>query len=235
MNDFSPSRSTTSGRTPDRPRATNLVSCTRSPARRTSVASANQLDDAGNRIYRPATRTQCEPLRPARSRPPASDAVSGHGVRRIARDGSLLQPCFAVLSNACLRAQGAVDDREGRWSKQSKAARERQWTKRRAGHLREDHAWSERHGITQQMSATRFAAPSFLFAEPALPVIHVRAGTWREVAGLKVGTTSRCYIRRTGSGGISVTSSGHFFARGAIRLSCSPSRRLTSDHASSWS
>ena len=36
--------------------------------------------------------------------------------------------------------------------------------------LREDHAWSERHGSEQQMSATRFAAPSFLFAEPALTV-----------------------------------------------------------------
>ena len=48
----------------------------------------------------PRPRTQCEPLRPARSRPPASDAVSGHGVRRIARDGSLQQPCFAVRSRA---------------------------------------------------------------------------------------------------------------------------------------
>jgi hypothetical protein len=39
------------------------------------------------------------------------------------------------------------------------------------------------------MLATRFAAPSFLFAEPALPVGHVRMCTKREVADLKVGTT----------------------------------------------
>ena len=47
-------------------------------------------------------------------------------------------------------------------------------TKRGADPLREDHAWSERHGSEQQMSATRFAAPSFLFAEPALTVGHLR-------------------------------------------------------------
>ena len=46
---------------------------------------------------RAGPRTQCEPLRPPRSRPPASDAVFGHGIRRIARDGSLQQPCLAVL------------------------------------------------------------------------------------------------------------------------------------------
>ena len=42
-----------------------------------------------------------------------------------------------------------------------KAARGRQGTKRGADHIREDQAWSERHGIEQQMSVTRFAAPSF--------------------------------------------------------------------------
>ena len=42
-----------------------------------------------------------------------------------------------------------------------KAARGRQGTKRGADHIREDQAWSERHGSEQQMSATRFAAPSF--------------------------------------------------------------------------
>jgi hypothetical protein len=42
-----------------------------------------------------------------------------------------------------------------------KAARRREWTKRGAGHLRKDQAWSERHGIEQQMPATRFAAPNF--------------------------------------------------------------------------
>ena len=54
-----------------------------------------------------------------------------------------------------------------------KAARRRQGTKRGADHLREDQAWSERHGSEQQMSATRFAAPTagalLLFAEPVLP------------------------------------------------------------------
>ena len=47
--------------------------------RRKTPASANQLDDAGNRIYRPATAYAMRALRPARSRPPANDAVSGHG------------------------------------------------------------------------------------------------------------------------------------------------------------
>ena len=54
-----------------------------------------------------------------------------------------------------------VGDRECRWSKQSKAARGRQRTKRGADLLREDQAWSERHGSEQQTSATCFAAPSF--------------------------------------------------------------------------
>ena len=42
-----------------------------------------------------------------------------------------------------------------------KAARQRPWTKRGADHLREDQAWSERHGSEEQMLATRFAAPTF--------------------------------------------------------------------------
>ena len=63
-------------------------------------------------------RTQCEPLRPARSRPQANDAVSGHGISRIARDGSLQQPCFAALCyvRRCAMCAG-VADRERRWSK----------------------------------------------------------------------------------------------------------------------
>jgi hypothetical protein len=43
-------------------------------------------------------------------------------------------------------------------------------TKHGAGHVREDQAWSERHGIEQWMPATCFATPSFLFAEPVLRV-----------------------------------------------------------------
>src|SRR5688500_2172130 len=39
----------------------------------------------------------------------------------------------------------------------------------RAGHLREDQTWSERHDSEQQMPATCFAAPPILFAEPVLP------------------------------------------------------------------
>ena len=62
---------------------------------------------------------------------------------------------------ACLSVKGGdVAGRERRCSKQSKSSRERQWTKRGADHLREDQAWSERHGSEQQMSATRFAAPA---------------------------------------------------------------------------
>ena len=33
----------------------------------------------------------------------ASRCVSGLGVRRVARDDSLQQPCFAVLSHVCRR------------------------------------------------------------------------------------------------------------------------------------
>ena len=203
----------------------------RSTTRRSRVASANQLDDAGNRVYRPATAYAMRAPSPARSRPQASDAVSGHGVRshrsrwfasatllrravgpasrrevrmerngglargghllrRVADgrgvlaargprrshrlpkrfharstsrcDGSLQQPGVAMLcdpfSGECA---WSIAGRERRRSKQSKAARERQWTKRGADHLREDHAWSERHGSAQQMSAMRFTAPSF--------------------------------------------------------------------------
>jgi hypothetical protein len=40
----------------------------------------------------------------------------------------------------------------------------RQRTKRAAGYLREDQAWSERHGRNRWMPATRFATPHFVFA-----------------------------------------------------------------------
>jgi hypothetical protein len=49
------------------------------------------------------------------------------------------------------------------------AARQRSEQNTRAGHVREDQTWSERHGIEQQMPATCFAAPPILFAEPVLP------------------------------------------------------------------
>ncbi len=44
---------------------------------------------AGNCTFRPATAyAMRDPLRQARRRPEASGAVAGHGVRRVARDGS---------------------------------------------------------------------------------------------------------------------------------------------------
>jgi hypothetical protein len=53
---------------------------------RTKPASANQLDDAGNRIYRSAGRSGMrDPLAPQLGRSHAIDAVAGHGVRRVAR------------------------------------------------------------------------------------------------------------------------------------------------------
>ena len=86
-------------------------------------------------------------------------------LRRASRrsHGSLQQTGVAVSPTPTLRAS-AQDERRrpGAAVQQTmKAARRRQWTKRGADHLREDQAWSERHGIEQQMSATRFAAPSF--------------------------------------------------------------------------
>ena len=63
---------------------------------RAKSASANQLDGAGNRIYRlVAARAMRAPLRLNSPRPHASDAVAGSGVRRAARDGSPNQPCPA--------------------------------------------------------------------------------------------------------------------------------------------
>ena len=53
----------------------------------------------------------------------------------------------------------------------------------RAGHLREDQTWSERHGIERQTPATCFATPTFLFAEPALTADAY-------AADLKVGITN---------------------------------------------
>jgi hypothetical protein len=102
-----------------------------------------------------------------------------------------------------------VAGREGRWSKQSKAPRGRQWTKRGVDPLREDHAWSERHGNKQLKSATRFAAPSagapnaaaalgwlfFVCGTGAHGQPH-RVCTWREVADLKVGTTAASHAER---------------------------------------
>ena len=71
---------------------------------------------------------------------------------------------------ACLSSKSwDVAGRERRCSKQSKSARGRPWTKRGADLLREDQAWSERHGGKQQMSATRFAAPSFFVCGTGAP------------------------------------------------------------------
>ena len=47
-----------------------------------------------------------DPLAPQLGRPHASDAVVCDGVRRVARDGSLQQPCFAVHGEARPRAMG---------------------------------------------------------------------------------------------------------------------------------
>ena len=53
---------------------------------RQNAASANQLDDAVNRIYRPATGSGMrDRLAPQLGRPHANDAVVDHGVRRVAR------------------------------------------------------------------------------------------------------------------------------------------------------
>ena len=45
----------------------------------------HQLDDAGNRIVRPATGYAIEPTAPTSRRPHAPDAVAGPGVHRVAR------------------------------------------------------------------------------------------------------------------------------------------------------
>jgi hypothetical protein len=62
-------------------------------ASRAKPASANQLDGAGNRIFRLMTAPRKRaPLRLTSPHPHASDAVAGDGVRRAARDGSPKQP-----------------------------------------------------------------------------------------------------------------------------------------------
>ena len=143
----------------------------RTPSPETASTAGGRLR-AGRRGSTSAVRgSACRSAQPAKA--------SFHGaivmlvtriveVRRVARDGSPLHlpPPFDVDHSAGART---VVGREYRWSKQSKAARWRQWTKRGADLLREDHSWSERHGSEQQMSATCFAAPSFFVAEPALP------------------------------------------------------------------
>jgi hypothetical protein len=56
------------------------------PQSRQDAASANQLDDADNRIFRPATGSGMrDPLAPQLGRPHANDAVVGNGARRVAR------------------------------------------------------------------------------------------------------------------------------------------------------
>src|SRR5688572_2440863 len=62
-----------------------------------------------------------------------------------------------------------VNDWERRWSKQWRRRDSDSGQNTRAGHLREDQTWSERHGTEQQMPATCFAATPILFAEPVLP------------------------------------------------------------------
>ena len=76
-----------------------------------------------------------------------------------------------------------------------KAARRRQWTKRGADHLREDQAWSERHGSEQQMSATCFAAPSFFCLRNRCS----RAATLRCATSRNDACVSGCAARRVAS------------------------------------
>ncbi len=154
--------------------------------------SANQLDDAGNRIYRPAGRVRnASPFARLAAVPrlamrfPATEYVASLA---MVRSSGRLPPPFDRQS---LHVHMGSVGRERRWSKQSKAARERQWTKRGADPLREDHTWSERHGREQQMSATRFAAPSFfvcgtgahgrrrhIIAVRSRFLFRIRAGSW---------------------------------------------------------
>jgi len=61
-----------------------------------------------------------------------------------------------------------VGGQERRCSKQWRRRDSDSGQNTRAGHLREDQTWSERHGSEEQMPATCFAAPPILFAEPVL-------------------------------------------------------------------
>jgi len=72
-----------------------------------------------------------------------------------------LQTQYAVFGFSALDDAGKRRRPRASAQQTMKAARQRQSTKRGADHLREDQSWSERHGMAQQMSATRFAAPSF--------------------------------------------------------------------------
>ena len=112
------------------------------------------------------------PLRPARSRPHASDAVSGHGVRRIARDGSLQQPCFAVLRDArrsatCAAwATGSAGGANNRSRRESVSGQNAEATRSAGPSL------VRAPGSDNRRRRRVFRAPSFVFAEPALPVGH---------------------------------------------------------------
>jgi hypothetical protein len=79
----------------------------------------------------------------------------------------------------------------------------------RAGYLREDQTWSERHDRNQQMPATCFAAPTFLFAEPVLPDADAgEAGltTYAKATAVKKPCATACAMRDHGP-----AKAGHYF------------------------
>jgi hypothetical protein len=141
-------------------------------------------------------RTQCEPLRPLAAVPrltmrfPATEYVASLAMVRFSNPAS--PGDGPGYEHFC----AGVGDRERRWSKQSKAARGRQWTKRGADPLREDQTWSVRHGSEQQPSATRFAAPSFFVCRTGAPGRPRRCAYRSQEADLKVGTRQcRTFVR----------------------------------------
>ena len=81
----------------------------RAALRRPNAASANQLDDADNRIFRPATDSGMrDPLAPQLGRPTASDAVVGHGVRRVARMVRFSSVLFSAVTRSRSRATPTI-------------------------------------------------------------------------------------------------------------------------------
>ena len=129
--------------------------------RRHRIAEVNHASDATRGAARKCIGRRGS-ARPVRRR---DSSTGGDTSPRDALRGkrhAVAFPCALSASELFVRAGEPRLRRPGAAVQQTmKAARQRQWTKRGADHLREDQAWSERHGSEEQMLATRFAAPTF--------------------------------------------------------------------------
>ena len=122
-----------------------------------SECPRTRLDDAGNRIFRPATGYAIEPTAHISRRPHAHDAVAGQGVRRVARmvqEPSLQAPGPPTARS--LHCRAGMERGGSRWAQPDGDQFEKTTA---AATAADDQAWS-----AAQMTVTDNAAALFFRA-----------------------------------------------------------------------